>query len=317
MAIGIFYAVLAGCIWGFIFIGPALIPEYPAELLSVGRYLAFGLITLPLAWRSRARLRNLQRADWIKAAELALIGNILYYFFLSSSILRIGSPIATMINGTLPVMITVCSNIRYRQQDGVWSWKALVPAFILIFLGLGCVNFAELQQGHLPGGDHTYWLGLLGSVLSVVCWTWYPIQNAEWLRHHPEKRATTWATAQGLMTLPLAAIGFLLVWWQMSFTEPDFAMPLGPRPWRFAGLMLGMGIACSWLGSVCWNKASQRLPTALMGPLIMGETIAGLVYSFLWRQTWPSGLVLLGVAALITGVLSVVIAKPKKPPIAE
>lgn len=312
MVIGILYAALAGCIWGFIFIGPALIPEYPAELLSVGRYLAFGLITLPLAWRSRARLRSLQRADWIKATQLVLVGNFLYYFFLSSSVQRIGAPIATMINGTLPVMITVWSNIRYRQQDGIWSWKALLPAFLLIFAGLGCVNFAELQHGHIPGAPMDYLSGLLYAVLSVFCWTWYPIQNADWLRHHPEKRATTWATAQGLVTLPVAVVGFVFVWWQMSVTSPDFAMPLGPRPWSFAGMMLGMGIFCSWLGTVCWNKASQRLPTALMGPLVMGETLAGLAYSFLWRQTWPSSLVFLGVVALIAGVLSVVIAKPRK-----
>lgn len=317
MLIGIMYAVLADCIWGFIFVGPAMLPEYPAELLSVGRYLAFGLITLPLAWNNRGRLKGLQRADWIKATELVLVGNFMYYFFLSTAVQQIGTPIATMTDGTLPVMITLWSNICYRQQDGGWSWKTLVPAFLLIFFGLGCVNFAELQHGQFSGSRPEYLVGLLCAVLSVFCWTWYPIQNAQWLRHHPDKRASTWATAQGLVTLPLAVVGYALVWWQQTATTPEFSMPLGPRPWSFAAMMLGMGIFCSWLGTVCWNKASQRLPTAMMGPLIMGETIAGLIYSFLWRQTWPSGLVLLGVAALITGVLNVVMTKPSKPPIAE
>ena len=52
MFIGVLFALAAGAMWGLIFIGPVLIPEYPAALQSVGRYLAFGLICLPLAGRT-------------------------------------------------------------------------------------------------------------------------------------------------------------------------------------------------------------------------------------------------------------------------
>ena len=43
--------------WGLVFIGPLLLPDYPAALQSFGRYVAFGLIALPLAWMDRATLR--------------------------------------------------------------------------------------------------------------------------------------------------------------------------------------------------------------------------------------------------------------------
>jgi hypothetical protein len=33
--------------WGLVFVGPLLLPEYPATPQSFGRYLAFGLIALP------------------------------------------------------------------------------------------------------------------------------------------------------------------------------------------------------------------------------------------------------------------------------
>ena len=46
----VLYALLAGLMWGLIFVGPLLVPEYPAMLQSMGRYLALGLIALPLAW---------------------------------------------------------------------------------------------------------------------------------------------------------------------------------------------------------------------------------------------------------------------------
>lgn len=49
MISGVLYALLAGLMWGLIFVGPLLVPEYPAMLQSMGRYLALGLIAL--RWR--------------------------------------------------------------------------------------------------------------------------------------------------------------------------------------------------------------------------------------------------------------------------
>lgn len=49
MISGVLYALLAGLMWGLIFVGPLIVPEYPAVLQSMGRYLALGLIALPIA----------------------------------------------------------------------------------------------------------------------------------------------------------------------------------------------------------------------------------------------------------------------------
>ena len=63
MISGVLYALLAGLMWGLIFVGPLIVPEYPAVLQSMGRYLALGLIALPIAWLGRVRLRQLGRKD--------------------------------------------------------------------------------------------------------------------------------------------------------------------------------------------------------------------------------------------------------------
>lgn len=59
MFAGVMFAVTAGLLWGLIFVGPLLVPDYPGALQSAGRYVAFGLIALPLAWHGRHRLRKL------------------------------------------------------------------------------------------------------------------------------------------------------------------------------------------------------------------------------------------------------------------
>lgn len=107
MFIGVVFALAAGLMWGLIFVGPLLVPDYPAALQSTGRYLAFGLITLPLAWFDRRRLRKLRRQDWLEALKLTAIGNLLYYLCLASAIQRTGAPVSTMIIGTLPVVIAI------------------------------------------------------------------------------------------------------------------------------------------------------------------------------------------------------------------
>lgn len=38
MISGVLYALLAGLMWGLIFVGPLIVPEYPAMLQSMGRY---------------------------------------------------------------------------------------------------------------------------------------------------------------------------------------------------------------------------------------------------------------------------------------
>ena len=48
MGTGTLFALAAGLMWGLVFVVPLLLPDYPAALLSFGRYLAFGLIALPL-----------------------------------------------------------------------------------------------------------------------------------------------------------------------------------------------------------------------------------------------------------------------------
>jgi len=341
---GILFALAAGLMWGLVFVGPLLLPEYPATLQSFGRYLAFGLIALPLGWFDRDRLRQLTRSDWIEALKLALVGNIVYYLFLASAIQRAGGPLPTMIIGTLPVVIAITSKLR-RASSGARvetsvPWLRLMPSLVLIAAGIALVNHVELVELRRdPNADLArYALGGVLAAGAVACWTWYPIRNAEWLRSHPDRSPRGWATAQGLTTLPLALLGYAMTWaWSAwigdgaaSFTSASalaasdgvasavaaasgaatFAMPFGPRPMAFLSLMFAIGLFASWLGTLCWNEASQRLPPSLSGQLIVFETLAALTYAFVLRKSLPQAETFAGVALLIAGVVWAVRTQP-------
>lgn len=304
MGKGLLFALAAGLMWGLVFVAPLLLADYPAALLVVGRYLAFGLIALPLALIDRRALRSLTRADWWAATKLSAIGNFLYYFCLAAAIQRAGGPLPTVIIGTLPVVIAITANRRNQQRDGRLPWLKLLPALGLIAAGIACVNQAELAALGASAQLRRYVEGTGLALIALACWTWYPIRNADWLRTHQDRSPRAWATAQGLVTLPMAVLALLgLVVTQDLSLPAGFDLPLGPRPPVFLALMLVIGLFASWLGTLCWNEASQRLPPALAGQLIVFETLAALVYAFVYRAQWPQPLTLLGAALLIAGVV--------------
>lgn len=321
MLLGLLFALAAGLMWGLVFVAPVILPGYAPALLTVGRYLAFGLIALPLALLlDRRALRELQPADWWEAARLSLIGNFLYYLFLSAAIQRAGAPLPTMIIGTLPVVIAICANHRNRVRDGHLPWARLAPSLALIAAGLALVNRDELLRLRAEAGDpRSYAEGALLAVAAVACWTWYPIRNADWLRAHADRSPRAWATAQGLVTLPMALIGVLLLC-IVHLAAPGtlipagYAAPLGERPLAYVGLMMAIGLCSSWLGTMCWNEASQRLPTSLSGQLIVFETLAALAYAFAWNQRMPPPATLAGIALLVAGVMWALRIKPVRTP---
>ena len=313
LATGTLFALAAGLMWGLVFVAPLMLPDYPAALLSFSRYLAFGLIALPIAWFDRAQLGRLTRADWLEALKLSAVGNVLYYLFLAAAIQRAGGPLPTMIIGTLPVVIAVTSNLRDARRDGRLPWAKLAPSLALIATGIALVNQVEIA--HLradPGASLSrYAFGGLLTIGAVICWTWYPLRNADWLRAHADRSPRSWATAQGIATLPLAAAGFALFWAWNAVTAQPFPMPLGPTPLLFVGLMFAIGLLASWLGTLCWNEASQRLPTTLVGQLIVFETLSALAYAFVLRGRAPELLTVIGIVLLVAGVVWALRTRPE------
>ena len=259
MISGVLYALLAGMMWGLIFVGPLIVPEYPAILQSTGRYLALGLIALPLAWLGRARLRQLSRQDWRTALALTMMGNLIYYVCLASAIQRTGAPVSTMIIGTLPVVIPIFANLLYSHRDGKLAWPKMVPALLCTAVGLICVNIAELRHGLEDFDLWRYGSGILLAFVSVACWAWYALRNARWLRENPDKHPMMWATAQALVTLPVSLLGYVGACLWLGHQQPDFAQPFGPRPWVFVALMVAIAVLCSWVCLLYTSDAADEL----------------------------------------------------------
>jgi drug/metabolite transporter (DMT)-like permease len=300
---GIACALAAGLMWGLVFIIPILLPEYSGIMLAIGRYLAFGTISLLVAWPMREGLATLNRADWIEATKLSLIGNMLYYSCLAAAIQLADPPLVAMIIGALPVVVAIVGNMK----DASLPWGKLAFPLATIALGIAAVNHEELSRIEESGTFNlqTHGLGVLLAIVALICWTWYPIRNGAWLQKNPHIDSGSWSTVQGLTTLPLAIVGCvgLLVFSAWRGDAVGVETLVGPTPLKFITLMVVMGFFASWLGTLFWNYASQMLPTSLVGQLIVFETLAALFYAYLWRASTPGWVSVAGIALLIAGVM--------------
>ncbi len=299
-AVGFSCGVFACVLWGLVYLVPLALPDYDPVYISAGRFISFGAIALPLIYIERKELSYYTAADWWLVTKLGVIGNIVYYWSLATCIQFAGAPLAGMCMSVVPVSVAVIANIRDRKKNRSLSWGKLVPGLTLIAFGFVLANSGEFEavvqaQG---GSGINFWIGLAFGIFALALWTWYPIRNSDWLIDNPKRSATTWSTAQGLVTLPFAIILYLVYW----AIDPNATNLLGARPVWLILVAGGSGIVCSWMGIAFWNAMSQRLPTVLAGHMIVFETVFAVLFAHAWRGAWPSATMLIGLAFLIAGV---------------
>ena len=82
------------------------------------------------------------------------------------------------------------------------------------------------------------------------------------------------------------------------------APPHGAGTWvHFVLLAAGVALLSSVVGGAFWNQASRLLPLALSGQVLVVETLAALLFGFLWEQRLPGALELVAIALLVGGVV--------------
>lgn len=304
MLTGVLLGIAAGALWGLIYIAPLLVPSYNPVLVALGRFVAFGLVSLPFLWPLRRELSKFTRAHVFEAFRLAFFGNVVFYCLLTICIRLAGAPLAGMLMAVIPVLVAVASNIRYQKEGRAAPWRRVLPPLAVIVAGLVIANWSEFElisRSSAAGGSN-FWIGAGFGLSAVAAWTWFSIFNAEWLLKHPKHSASAWTALQGVTILPAAAALFALLAWPVGFmhTEADL---FGDAPARFLGVAFMVGLLCSWAAMICWNQMSQRLPSALGGQLIVFESIFAVIYALIYRGELPTPTMAAGFVILLAGVL--------------
>jgi len=272
---GIACGVIAGALWGLVFLTPELARGFTPLQLSAGRYLAYGGLAVALiAPRWKTATAHLDLRAWGALIWLSLLGNTLYYICLAQAVQSGGVAMTTLIIGLLPVTVALMG----RRDAGAAPMRRLIVPLLLGVAGIACTVWSSLGKGMGEGAL----TGLACAFGALVSWTLYAVGNSRWLARLDGVSAQDWSLLTGVVTGLLAILTAI----------PAFVMAPGahtsPEWWGFAGLMMAVALLCSVIGNAFWNRASRLLPLTLSGQMILFETLFALLYGFIWDGRWPS-----------------------------
>lgn len=294
MLTGILAGLAAGALWGLVFVAPRMVEMgaggYSSIDLTAGRFAVYGVLAalvMLIGLRSR-RLPTLRQA-WA-ALVMSILGFSGYYLLLVLAIRDAGTEVPSLVIGTIPIWVMLLG-----KPHGL-RWAALLPGLALTLAGLALMMGSTHEAGQ--GVATHFWRGMLFVSASLVCWTAFAILNSAWLKRHPEVNATDWANWLGVAT----GLGALLMW---LVAGSDVSVLAGREDrWTFVLLCVMAGVGSTWLATILWNMASQRLSASLCGQLIVSETIFALLYSFAWDGRWPTLVQLTACVLFTLGILA-------------
>ena len=308
---GVLCGVLAGALWGMVFIVPELLPGFSPVELAVGRYVAYGAISLGLMLPGLAALlRRLTGQDCRALLRQALSGNIVYYIFLALGVQLAGVAPTSLIVGLVPVSVTLLG----RRDRGAVPLARLLAPLAVVAAAIVCINIDVFSHAQANGNSlATRLLGVACACGALACWTWYAIDNARYLKRNPQFSSAQWSSlyglASGLVALPIGLAAMLV--------QHSGATEAPARDWGLfwtCNLLLALG--ASVIGNQLWNVASRRLPVTLTGQLILFETVSAMLYGFAWRAQAPRLLEIVAIVLLVAGVTWSVRLHANAPPAA-
>jgi len=307
---GVMYGMLAGALWGTVFLVPRLLPDFAPLLLAAARCTLYGLVSLAAAVPIYRRIAaKLTRADLMALARLAFVGNLVYYALLATAVHRVGIGPTSLIVGVLPVTVTLAG----RRDHGAVPLRHLVWPLALVTAGIVCINIAVFAAD--PGPAHAA-DGVVDKLIGIACalgalasWTWFAVENARTLRRRNVRGAgfdsNEWSVLLGIVTGVFgAALWFPAAALLATPVAPATAASIDAARWHVFWLLnLGLAIGASWLGNGLWNAAATRLPLTLSGQMIVFETLFALLYGFLYDGRLPRPLEIAAIVLLVAGVM--------------
>ena len=304
MLTGILAGLGAGALWGLVFVAPRMLPMgpggYSAVDLAAGRFAVYGLVAASAMLLAPSRRRWPTMRQMAAALGMSVLGFSAYYLLLVLAIRDSGTEVPSLLIGTIPLWLMLLG-----KPHGL-RWSALLPGLALTLAGLVLMMDSH-QRGPGAGGEN-FWRGTGYALVSLVSWTAFALLNSAWLKRHPEVHATDWANWLGVAT----GLGALVMWpaagsgLQALAGHADLS--------RFILLCLVAGVGSTWLATILWNLASQRLSASLCGQLIVSETLFALLYSFAWDGRWPTAVQLAACALFTLGILVSIRAHHRLPP---
>lgn len=289
LGLGMLAGVSTGVFWGIPFLVPQMAPQFSPLEIAFGRFFFFGVVSALFLPRVVRILRGFSLKDLLNVFALSASGFWFYSMLLFWGVQETDGVISSLIIGLLPISIPLFS--PGRKRGGFQFYFGLA----LLFLGLTNLFLVPMLNGtkHLRPPSV---VGVTSLVLCLVLWTWFAIQNSRFLKEHSDIPRKDFASVIGVISL-LSIAPFFLV--RVNLAE--WIHREGFQIYLLGSIALGLG--SSWLANWLWNICSFHCPSEVSGPLIVSETVFGLIYSFAFEKRNPHAYEAVSICLFMFGVI--------------
>ncbi|MBC7398232.1 MAG: DMT family transporter [Bdellovibrionales bacterium] len=298
LGIGITAGISTGIFWGIPFLVPQLLPQFSSLEIAFGRFAFFGIISIFFIQKVLRIVKSLSLKDRLLLLLLSASGFWFYSMLLFWGVHQTDGIIASLIIGLLPISIPLFS--PGRKSGG---WKFYLGLLTLLIGLLNLLAYPLLASTKIVKATSS--AGVCALLICLALWTWFAVSNSRFLRRNPHINRKDFASVIGVVSFVSILPVFL---WQVEISE--LIHREGFRLYLICSMALGFG--ASWLANWLWNICSFHCPSEIAGPLIVSETIFGLLYSFIFENRYPHVYEIVSILLFLLGVALAVTAQMKE-----
>jgi drug/metabolite transporter (DMT)-like permease len=279
----------AGCLWGTgFFFGKIALTEMPVVTMILFRMVFACLGLVPVILYDRPHFDASERG-WVFAASVLGVPVLFLVQFKGLSLTTVSH--ASLMVGTLPMLLAVAAVVFSRERLHVYGWLALVASTV----GAGLI---ALSSNRASGTAHATVQGDLLVVLSMFAAIAWILISKRLMRRHSALMVT--ASVFWVGTILLAVV--------VLTTSGAPSLHYSTRAWI---AVAEQGLFATASATVLWNWALKRVPASQAGIFVNLEPLVGAILGVLLLHEVLGRMALAG-GALIIGGATYFSYKPEK-----
>jgi len=287
--LGFAACALAGSLWGCgFFFGKIALAEMNVGAMVLYRFLFATLALAPLLLTHRPRFT---RSDWGLLLLASFLGIPLQFLTQFSGLALTTVSHASLMVGTLPVLLAVAATLFAHERMDRTGWFALVISTV------GAVLIA-LGARHATGANRPTLAGDMFVVLSLVIALAWILLNKRLMQRHSAVTVTAYGIAVGT--------AMLLVCVPLLYRHPFGPSPISAISLRAWLALAASGLLCTASTTLLWNWGLTQVPASQAGVLLNMEPLIGsllgvfLLHESLGPSARAGGALILAAAMMIT-----------------
>jgi len=293
-SLGFAACALASSLWGCgFFFGKIALVQMNVGAMVLYRFLFATLALTPLLLTHRPRF---SRADWGLLLLASFLGIPLQFLIQFSGLALTTVSHASLMVGTLPVILAVGATIFMQERMDRIGWFAL--AVSTLGATLIAVNAHGTAAHNAPGATGPTLAGDMLVVLSLVIALAWILINKRLMQRHSPITVTAYGIATGTAMLLLC----VPILYPQPFGPPHLSA-IALKVWL---ALAASGLLCTASTTLLWNWGLTQVPASQAGVLLNMEPLIGsllgvfLLHESLGPSARTGGVLILAAAIVIT-----------------